>query len=428
MTYQIIIDNLIKTYNPTYRGDLLMGSSTIGQTNLGIERTKALLKYNFRQFIEFGPGKYLPLSLWGHAGVGKTSLINQVAEELAEELSAERGEKVTIGVRSFQMSAMQPFELSGYPMIDDVTGGRKIQKYATPEFLIEAEKYTYFICFFDEWNRARTEMHNAFMGYIDGRGVNGHSIPNNMFCVTAANPVTDDSSYGAVTDVDDQAILDRLIHINVVPTSEEFDNFLYSSKECNSFVQAFLEEDQERRPVNSFEGITSNIRKTNRGYVDVAKALNFLLEEANALDRKALITAVAKGILGDHAGNLFAERFGKVDYLTTPEELLKGDKTAFDKVRSAVGKGEEENRLDQVSAVAKNFIRYLKDPARSALNKTKVKNLLRFVNMVPHDIGENLLTKARFTEEEMKIEGLRDKIVTKLEVTSDTNGEDLEWR
>lgn len=404
------------------------------QSKLSITRSKKLLKLIFRQFLAGGPGKYLPPSLWGHSGIGKTSLVNQAASELSEELSKERGRKITVRVRSFQMSAMQPFDLSGYPMIDEQTyPGRRVQRFATPEFLVEAEmagEDVYTILFFDEWNRARTEMHNAFMGYIDGRGVNGHSIPKNVFCVAAANPVTDDGDYGAVTDCDDQAILDRLIHINVVPTSTEFMDFLYSDKTAHTAMQAFLEEDKSRMSKNDFEGITKSIRQTNRGQVDTARAVTFVAEESDAVDRKALIRAVAQGILGDSAGDLFAERFGQCEFLTTPEELiLKGSTEAFGKIKAAVGKDVNgENRLDQVSKVVQNVIRFLNDTNRSELNKTQANRLNKFLDLVPQDMKSQVLKKSKFSETELDILGFRERMKETLSVTSEMSDDKLKWR
>tara|TARA_R100001086_G_scaffold93473_1_gene46415 strand:+ start:101 stop:1330 length:1230 start_codon:yes stop_codon:yes gene_type:complete len=404
------------------------------QQKLSIKLTKKLLKYNFRQFLAGGPGKYLPLSMWGHSGIGKTTLVNQVAAELSEELSKERGKKVTINVRSFQMSAMQPFDLSGYPMIDETTfPGQRVQRFATPEFLVEAgrtQENTYTILFFDEWNRARTEMHNAFMGYIDGRGVNGHAIPNNVFCVAAANPVTDNGDYGAVTECDDQAILDRLIHINVVPTVSEFMDFLYSDKTAHSAMQAFLEEDKDRLPKNDFEGITNTIRQTNRGNVDTARAVVYVAEEKNALDRKALIRAVSQGILGDHSGDLFSERFGQCEFLTTPEELInKGSTEAFAKIKAAVGKdANNENRLDQVHKVAMNVIRFLNEENREELDNKRAKRLIKFLDLIPQDHRSQVLKKSKFTENELDILGFREKTKETLQVTSSFDASKTKWR
>lgn len=403
------------------------------QTKLSLTRTKLLLKYNFRQFLEAGPGGYLPLSLWGHAGIGKTSILNQVAVELSEELSKERGVKVRINVRSFQMSAMQPFDLSGYPMIDETTyPGQRVQRFATPEFLIEAgmaDENTYTILFFDEWNRARTEMHNAFMGYIDGRGVNGHKIPKNVFCAAAANPVTDNGDYGAVTECDDQAILDRLTHINVVPTASEFLDFLHSTKEAHPAMQAFLEEDKARLAKNDFDGMTNTIRDTNRGQLDTAKAVKFLAEIKDVEDKKTLITAVARGILGDSAGGLFAERFGKVEFLTTPEDLIiRGSAEAYGKIKSAVGDGiKNENRMDQVAAVARNVIRFFNDANRKSLTKKQGDNFMKFLDLIPQDIKENVLKNSNFTDSERDKLGLKELTEETLNVTSNFD-ENMDWR
>lgn len=431
MTSPSTYDKLNKTENLTNLQGVQM--SITGQSKLTIKLTKKLLKYNFRQFLAGGPGKYLPLSMWGHSGIGKTTLVNQVAAELSEELSKERGKKVTIKVRSFQMSAMQPFDLSGYPMIDETTyPGQRVQRFATPEFLVEAaqsDENMYTILFFDEWNRARTEMHNAFMGYIDGRGVNGHKIPKNVFCVAAANPSTDDGDYGAITDCDDQAILDRLIHINVVPSSTEFMDFLYGDKEAHTAMQAFLEEDKARGAKNDFTGITNSIRLTNRGCVDTARVVKFVSEEETAITRKALIKAVAQGIMGDQAGNLFLERFEKCEFITTPEELiLKGSTDAFNKIKAATGSKEGENRLDQVARVADNVIRFLNDPNREELKKTHAKRLNKFLDIIPQDHKSKVLKKSKFTDNELEQFGFKEKTEKTLQVTSGFKDDDLDWR
>lgn len=415
--------------------------SLANQSKLSITKTGKLLEYNFRQFMEYGPGRYLPISMWGHAGIGKTSLVNQIARSLAEKLSKELGKKVTIDVRSFQMSAMQPFDLSGYPMIDETTyPGHRVQRFATPEFLVEAEakaeaakangELHFTILFFDEWNRARTEMHNAFMGYIDGRGVNGHKIPKSVFCVAAANPSTEDGDYGAITDCDDQAILDRLIHINVVPTNTEFMDFLYGDKAAHTAMQAFLEEDKDRMAKNDFEGITNSIRLTNRGKVDTARAVAFVAEEKNALVRKDLIRAVAQGIMGDKAGSLFAERFGQCEFITTPEELImKPGAEALNKIKAAVGQDTNgENRLDQVAKVNNNVIRFLNDSNREELNKTQAGRLKKYLDVVPQDLKSQVLKKSKFTDKELDEYGFRERTKETLQVTSGFDESKMKWR
>lgn len=405
------------------------------QSKLSITRTKKLIKASFRQFIERGPGGYKPLSLWGHSGIGKTSIIKQAARELVAELSAERGRTVNIKVRIKKMSTLQPFDLAGYPIVDETTyKGFKTQRFATPYELVEASLHnedTYTIMFFDEWNRARPEMHNAFMGYLDGDGINEHEIPNQLFVITAANPPTDDGNYGAITDVDDHAILRRAINLNVVPTANEFLDYLYTNKSAHSAVQSFLEEDKSRMPKNDFEGITKDkLRETNAGLEDLGVALEYLVGESDAVDRKALIRAVAQGILGDSAGDLFAERFGQCEFLTTPEELiLKGSTDAFGKIKAAVGRDVNgENRLDQVSKVVQNVIRFLNDTNRETLNKTQANRLNKFLDLVPQDMKSQVLKKSKFTETELDILGFRERMVETISVTSEMTDDKLKWR
>ena len=242
--------------------------------------------------------------------------------------------------------------------------------------------------------------------------------------------MTDDGDYGAVTDVDDQAILDRLIHINVVPTSTEFMDYLYNEKTAHPALQAFLEEDKDRMPNNDFEGITNKIRKTNRGNIDVGRAINFVVQEKNVQDRKELIRAVAQGIIGDKAGDLFAERFGQCEFLTTPEELImKGSTDAFAKIKAAVGKDiNNENRLDQVSKVTQNMIRFLNEVNRPELNKTQAKRLNKYLDLVPQDMRSQVLKKSKFSESELDELGFRERTMETLQVTSEMSDGDLKWR
>jgi hypothetical protein len=183
-------------------------------------------------------------------------------------------------------------------------------------------------------------------------------------------------------------------------------------------------------PNNDFEGITSTIRNTNRGNVDTARAVNFVADEDDALDRKALIRAVAQGIMGDKAGDLFVERFGQCEFLTTPEELiLKGSTEAFGKIKAAVGKDVSgENRLDQVSKVTQNVIRFLNDTNRAELNITQGKRLIKFVDMVPQDMRSQVLKKSKFTDKEKDMLGIREKTEEVLSVTSGFDESKTQWR
>ena len=142
-----------------------------------------------------------------------------------------------------------------------------------------------------------------------------------------------------------------------------------------------------------------------------------------------MIKAVSQGIIGDKAGDLFAERFGQCEFLTTPEALIiKGSAEAFGKIKAAVGKGENgENRLDQVSKVTQNMIRFLNDTTRKELTKTHAKRLNKYLDLIPQDMKSQVLKKSKFTDNELNTLGFKERTKETLSVTSDFDGK-TEWR
>jgi GTP-binding protein EngB required for normal cell division len=371
-------------------------------TFLGANKTKKLIKASFNQFKETGPGGYTPLCLWGHKGIGKTSFINQVAKDLTKELG------VPVKVISFQLSAMQPFEMSGYPYIKNVrTKDQEIdtQRYATPDFLVQAANTEgYVILFFDEINRARQEMHNALMGYLDGRGVNGHVIPKNCFMVAAANPVTEDAQYSAVTEISDEAILDRLIHVNVRTTQEETLQFIKSIPSVNPAVFNFLNEDRTGRiPEKDFSSVTASLKASDRGFSRLAEFLSFVENDS------LLLESVAKGMLGDSMGQLFTDRLNSYKFVIQPEAILNEFTSANSGHKQTIlsmvhPNGDSISRLDEVSKINDSLIIVLNSDPREELTKKQLKNLKAYLSIIPHDLQE-LLLGSKFKPNELEFFG-----------------------
>lgn len=388
--------------------------SVLRSTYLTVEESKQAIKASFRQFKKLGgPGKYVPICLWGHAGIGKTAMVTQVAEEMARELEAEAGRPLRIKVLSFQLSAMQPFDIGGYPYTEQVTmkSGNKstitIQRFATPEWMVQGdlEGYDYVIAFLDEINRARPEMHNSIMGILDGRGVNGHQLQKNYFVVSAANPVTDDASYGAVTEISDQAILDRLFHLNVVPSQDEYLQFLKNKHDTQDSMYSFLiserdtfgdKKNKSMWPDNNFTSFTQSLRNTNRGG-DVIEAIMPFVGHIEKLRE-----AFSKGMLGDRVGQKFSDTYNKNVILLKPEEIIdKPTASTYTILKGLVNKdGTGTSRHDEVAKINETVIGYLNRTGRKELNKTKINNLKKYLEEIPHDFREVVLTKAKFIGDE----------------------------
>lgn len=385
-------------------------AAAISSTYLTINQTKNLISMSFTMAQKLGgPGKYVPLCLWGHAGIGKTAGVNQAADDIKEKLTKELGREAKVLVINFQLSCMQPFDLGGYPYTEKMNlGGRTVdvQRFAVPQWMVEGEigGYDAVVAFFDEINRARPEMHNTIMGILDGRGVNGHKLPKNYFVIAAANPVTDDSAYGAVTEIADQAILDRLVHVNVVPSQDEFLRFLKDKHDKNDSAYNFLISERETIggkadggmwPKNDFTAITGDgdkITHTNRGFDVVETAMPFVGHI------ETLREAFAKGVLGDRVGQKFSDSYNKNVIIIKPEEIIeKPTKATYQTLAGLVNKdGTGTSRHDEVAKINDTVIGYLNRTGRPELTKKQIGNVKKYLEEIPHDFREVLLTKANF--------------------------------
>jgi len=124
--------------------------------------------------------------LVGGAGVGKTTMVKMVAEELGLKL------------KYYSAATLDPWaDLVGIPV---PTENRDELKFVRPEDITYAE-----IIFFDELNRAHAKVQDAVLEIIQYHSINGEPLPNLKMCWAAINPPNDGYN---VTDMD-TALRDR---------------------------------------------------------------------------------------------------------------------------------------------------------------------------------------------------------------------------
>lgn len=392
-------------------------------TYLGINETKELIKRSFAQFKDGGPGKYTPLCLWGEKGIGKTTSVKQAVKELIVELSEQMGREVSVKLTILKLGAMQPFTINGYPHITEVViGGQtyETQKHATPSFLVDSHGVDFHVVFVDEINRARPEMHNAIMGMLDGDGINEHEIPRNTFIVAAANPA--DENYSNTTDMDDAALLDRCYHINVATKLEETLKYMFNDKTIDRVIYNYINEDHSRVQVkNEFTPQSKLLVPSDRSLAVVGRFLPYVK------DNLVLLEAVAKGLLGDSMGDQFVGRLREFEAIFEPLEILDEFNKAKAETIKAYVEGDDKGvgRLDSVARLCDTIVLYLNNEGRKEMTKKQMNNLKKFLTIIPHDIKENVLTKATFTKKESKFFEIEAKEVLESEGQS---FDDLEWR
>lgn len=138
-----------------------------------------------------------PLVMVGHAGIGKTQTLRDIATELNIPLSMLRiGSMNDIG------------DLYGMPYVNK----NKETVYGVPEWYKTIQNGG--ILFIDELNRAKPSLQDAIMQILDMSRFNQFVLPANCFIVGAMNPA--DENYD-VNDFD-KAIIDRCVIVPVTQT------------------------------------------------------------------------------------------------------------------------------------------------------------------------------------------------------------------
>ena len=142
--------------------------------------------------------------LHGRPGVGKTQVVQQLADR--------------IGARLFdlRLTTIEPQDLRGLPYYDHAT--RRTVWYR-PEDLPEDGPA---VLFLDELTAASPYLQPTVYGLLQERRVGRHSLPDSVFVVAAGNAVED----GAVAYEMGTALSDRLVHMTVRANAADWlDNF-----------------------------------------------------------------------------------------------------------------------------------------------------------------------------------------------------------
>ncbi|PHJ53890.1 ATPase [Nostoc linckia z18] len=136
--------------------------------------------------------------IWGSAGIGKSSIVKQIAQEYEIEFTDVR------------LSQLAPTDLRGLPVAEN-----EISKWYPPEFLPRSGKG---ILFLDELNMAPPAMQGVAQQLILDRKVGSYVVPSDWFVWAAGNRKEDRA---AVFDMP-APLANRFLHLEV---QADFDSF-----------------------------------------------------------------------------------------------------------------------------------------------------------------------------------------------------------
>ena len=174
------------------------------------------------QYLNALVSQNLPLStmIWGPPGVGKSSVVAQVAAANSLDF---------VDVR---LSQLAPTDLRGLPVAQDTGNGGGVSRWYPPEFLPTGGRG---ILFLDEVNMAPPTMQGMAQQLILDRKVGSYELPEGWFVWAAGNRKEDRAS---VFDMP-APLANRFLHLSVRPDFEAFRGYALG-RGLHEHVLAFL--------------------------------------------------------------------------------------------------------------------------------------------------------------------------------------------
>lgn len=291
--------------------------------------------------------------LVGHAGVGKTQIVKEIAQETGRELII------------LMLSQMEPGDLLGMPERDnDKTIWLK------PDWF-PADGNT--ILFLDEINRANHLTRAAVMQLLLDKRLNEHVLPDGVWVCAAMNPDTEDYE---VNEIIDAAFVDRFVWLKVTNRFEDFE--AYVTKKYKNDAASYLKALKSvlKASNDAFEINTSfnlpEIRPTPRAHERALKIVSSMPRDL-FLEYGAEILS---GIVGQSVG------VGIYKYIAENAEQSLGLEDILVFNDKAIKKSSPTEKINVVSS----FIARLKDDEFfNSLNEDTMKNIVKSFKLFPKE-------------------------------------------
>ena len=314
-------------------------------------------------------GERMTPFIWGHAGVGKTSLMKQYAKAKGLKFFA-----FYLGTQSDTGDILGLAEF-----VRNEAGEAVATKFAIPAWLKETIDYCNAnpdfgaIIFLDEFNRARRDILQGMFSFaLDGR-FHTIQLPPNCHIVAAGNPPTDEYF---VTDTDETALMGRFIHVKLEPTTQEW---LEYAKEqgINSNVIEFI----RNQPA-----LLQDSRKDFKLPVKVdPRAIERWSHIMDQNPPPHILEQLMHGVIGLERTVAYQQFLASQDKPLTGEEILSGKKVKqIQKWSSPV---DAQASLLNLTCENLHVLMKTMNAAKTLMTKKEQKNVIEFLELIPKDIA-----------------------------------------
>ena len=288
----------------------------------------------------------IPVFVWGSPGIGKSSIIKQIATDKGLEFV------------DLRLSLLDPTDLKGIPFFDK---DNHEAVWASPNFLPKNPD-SKGILFLDEINTAPPSVQASAYQLVLDRKVGDYELPKGWSIVAAGNH---ESDRGVVYRMP-PPLANRFVHLNMEVSFEDWKGWAYSNG-IDSSIIAFLHYDESKL----FDFDPSKNQKsfpTPRSWEYVHRVLASNIESA-------LLMEIISGAVGSESATAFMSFRKLMSRLPDIEKLLNG----------------EELEVEHDSQVLFALIAGIISKIKQNSSKEKVDNALKFSLTLPKEFSVMLV-------------------------------------
>lgn len=348
----------------------------LGIATLGIDGIRKLIENDVRlSIVAMEKGmkfEKCTFHIIGPAGVGKTQICYQIAENLSKLF------KVTFEVMMIKAPVLSRDDMIiPFPVIDN---GRTDFKMLYSDF-IPKEKDSYGLFVIDEFSRGDHTFQQLMWQVQNEYSLHLHKFPKKWFVISIDNP--DDQEYSMDT-LEDAAGMRRMIHVYVEVNPLEFLNYAKKAQ-IHPLIIDYIEakpdklydfESQKKGAVYanpaSWEKLSDHLKK-----FDLDGGWNKHMDE---------IDVISSGLINSHHTRLFRE-FAMDLKDVTPKDIFNN----YNKVRPIVLEFVKKGNNTKLAEIVKGFFTFISN-SRPVYSEVELLNIINFLTDMPIDTAAVFIT------------------------------------
>jgi len=358
--------------------------------SLNVNELKDFLKHiiDNNRYLQENNKPMVSTEVIGDSGIGKTSAIVQLADELGLNFVKlnlaqieEIGDLVGFPIRQFQMNEGKKTEWVDENSVEDYrkkgfeSTGLNRMSYCPPEWISGKTKGG--VLLLDDWNRADMRFIQAVMELIDRQQYISWKLPKDWHIILTANPDNGDYLVNSI----DNAQKTRFISANLKFDLKCWGKWAEQSKldsRCINFM--LLHPELITKEVNS--------RSVSMFFNSISSLKSF--EES-----LPLIQMIGEGSVGSEFSTLFTMFINnKLDKMISPENIMTQDEQyVMNTLKSLVGK-DKDYRADIAATLGTRIANYLEFYAKdSAVEKSLIERISKIVTekIFATDVSYNMV-------------------------------------